>query len=344
MMTNKGNKRWLAVDQQVHGLLVVGWMVLCLAFGLSSVSPCYAQDNTEESLGKSLSGQAAQAYQSGRDLFRHQDYQSAAIEFRRAFRLSKDPRLLWNIAACENKAHRYAEAYEVLQRYTESSDSRIDSGQKERAQKIMSSIRQWVIMVKLVIQPAGASVVVDGQPRGQSPLKRALLLNIGTHTIVVNKQGFKAKSLALQAEGGDSLVRRFVLQKEVTTGQLSIEAGEGSLISVDGRMMGTGAWSGHLPAGRHAIKIVYKQRDLAPHEEVIVLAAKAHRSLSLKPPQSQTKGFPLWGWFAIGGAVVIGGATTTYLLLRKSDASPITPTPGSLEPGVVTSSRSLVRW
>src|SRR4051812_12715849 len=53
------------------------------------------------SLGDTLTGQARTEYDLGKILYRDGDFAAALVKFQKAYEISSEPRLLWNVAACE---------------------------------------------------------------------------------------------------------------------------------------------------------------------------------------------------------------------------------------------------
>src|SRR5262249_29738922 len=76
---------------------------------LATTSIRAAADEHGPSLGESLSGLAKGEYAAGRALFDDGDFANARVKFQSALDLSNDPRLLWNIGACERGLHHYAQ-------------------------------------------------------------------------------------------------------------------------------------------------------------------------------------------------------------------------------------------
>jgi len=65
-------------------------------------------------LAQTLTGDAKAAYDAAKLLVGDGDFAGAAIKFRAAFDQSHDPRLLWNIAACEKNQRHYARTIALL--------------------------------------------------------------------------------------------------------------------------------------------------------------------------------------------------------------------------------------
>src|SRR5882724_2714841 len=59
-------------------------------------------------LSESLTGGAKSDYEAARLLYGDGDHAGALVKFQSAFDQSKEPRLLWNMAACEKNLRHYA--------------------------------------------------------------------------------------------------------------------------------------------------------------------------------------------------------------------------------------------
>src|SRR5688572_14149804 len=68
----------------------------------------------QKGLGETLTGQAKQDYEAAKLLFTDGDHAGALIKFQAVFDTSKDPRLLWNLAACHKSLRHYASAIGLL--------------------------------------------------------------------------------------------------------------------------------------------------------------------------------------------------------------------------------------
>ena len=74
------------------GLLLVG--ALCISAVPASAAPA------AKPLSQSLTGDARAEYESAKLLFEDGDPAGALTKFKRAYEISKDARLLWNVAVC----------------------------------------------------------------------------------------------------------------------------------------------------------------------------------------------------------------------------------------------------
>ncbi|UCH09206.1 MAG: PEGA domain-containing protein, partial [Fidelibacterota bacterium] len=91
-------------------------------------------------------------------------------------------------------------------------------------------------------QPAGAEVMIDGQPMETTPLERVELAPNQEHSIAINLAGYYAVDTTLYAEAGQRY--RLSIPLERLRSWLTIDGDAGARISIDG------AYVGQLPLDR----------------------------------------------------------------------------------------------
>jgi hypothetical protein len=107
-------------------------------------------------------------------------------------------------------------------------------------------------------RPAGADVIVDGQPRGITPL--TLSLPNGTHTLQLNR-GEVSRSFELNIKAGGDVLRDVDMEPRQTAapqgGQLVVSSDPpGARVMVDGQARGVSPVTvDDLSAGQHAVVI-----------------------------------------------------------------------------------------
>lgn len=165
--------------------------------------------------------------------------------------------------------------------------------------------------------PPGATVSIDGQTRGQTPLR---LENVtpGVHTIRVDASGRASVIRQVDTSDGRRGEVKVTLPEEGTTLKIS-GGGTDTQVLLDGVAVGTGATveAGPFEKGRHRITViegehVVDQSVSFPGEGTMALRLKGDSLEEVKPLTQQ------WGfWAAVGGgtAVVGAAAITTGVLL-----------------------------
>ncbi|MBI3047084.1 MAG: PEGA domain-containing protein [Acidobacteria bacterium] len=149
--------------------------------------------------------------------------------------------------------------------------------------------------------PAGAAVLVDGEPRGFSPV--TLTLTPGAHALEV-LSGDERRTIPLTIAAG-GLVSQFIeLPKAppATTGQLRVRTDPaGARVTVDGVVRGQSPLTiEELTPGAHTVVLT---NDLGSVTQDVVVEAGATAALVV--PMATPQGAPVSGWISVAAPVEV---------------------------------------
>ncbi len=289
-------------------------LVLLIALGTGTLTRVVHAD-VSATLGDSLAGDAKASYEVGRTLYRASDYAGALVQFQRAYSLSPDARLLWNMAACEKGLHHYAKVLGLVDRYLGSGAFLSEADRKE-ANAFRDAVRALVSDVTVDVSEPGATVFVDDEQIGTAPLGSPVRLDAGIHRVRATKAGFKERISSEQIPGGVPARVTLVLVRDVRP-RLTISAHDQESISLDGQPVGVGEWSGPVSTGAH--EIVVSAQGKKSRSVSVSLREDEPRTMNVGLERERTT----WPWFVGGAAVVAcGAAIAGYFLLRPSSPAP----------------------
>ncbi|WP_437666019.1 PEGA domain-containing protein [Sorangium sp. So ce1182] len=278
---------------------------------------------------ETLTGEAKAEYEAARILFNDGDYGNAIIKFERAYELSRDPRLLWNIALCQKNLKRYTRLLATIEQLLRDAGPQLTEQDRKDAADLIEATRAYVSRLDLQASEAGASVLVDGQEVGQTPLREPVLLDIGARRIRVTKKGFKDVEVTEQVAGGGVVTVKATLEKEVHEGRLIVAAGPDAVISLDGRVVGRGTWEGMVASGGHTLRVTASGME-SHQSEVMILDNQTRRVQVSLVPRPKEGNVERWLWIG-GGVAVLAGA----LLVGFGVLGPDSPVAGNTTPGSV---------
>jgi hypothetical protein len=168
----------------------------------------------------------------------------------------------------------------------------------------------------------GATVRIDGVVVGRTPWEGDVAP--GSHRISVAAPGRREAREERIVEPGASTID---LELAPLEGRLIVEADDPSaVVSIDGRIVGTGRFDGALPLGRHAVLVRAGDRVLFDQSVEI---AEGQRNVRVRSDGGTT-----WPWWVAGGAAVVAAGVGSYFLFRPRD-SVAEPAPGTIAPGVL---------
>lgn len=175
------------------------WLLLIASLAFAG-APVAAAAPKRPPLARTLRGEALAAYETARQDFKAQRFAQALAGFVRAHAVSREPRLLWNQAACLRKLERNAEALRAIDTYLAEGAAELSSEELEEGRAAQSAVRLLVARVRIATVPPGAAVFVDGTPVDPgSP--EGLYLEPGRHAFLFQKEGFadRVRQEALRA-------------------------------------------------------------------------------------------------------------------------------------------------
>lgn len=188
--------------------------LLPLAFALCvAAADARAEEKPSAPLAESLGGEAKALYEMARRSFDAGDVPGALTKFTRAFELSGDPRLLWNMAACEAGIKHYARAMTLVDRYLASSGALLSDKDRTQVARFRAAAKPLVATVALTTAPADVRVAVDGEPIGTVRAGGSLYLDAGARRVTFTRPGYRGLVRVETVSGGADLVWKIELER-----------------------------------------------------------------------------------------------------------------------------------
>ncbi len=295
---------------------------------LAQKPPAASAPDAPKPLSETLTGMAKAEFEAGKILIGAKDYENAAIKFDKAYELSKDPRILWNVAICQKELRKYTRMRSTIQRMLNDGGALLSEQDKKDAAQIVEAVQSFITPLKIQVNENGADIFIDGEKIGISPLTEPVLVDVGPRKLRVTKQGFKEFSESLTAAGGDEMTRDIQLEKEFHHGRLVIESAEGNRIYLDGKSVGLGRFEGYVKSGGHLLKVSAPGMQTYQSEVVLQDNQTRRLSISLNPlPPDNSK----WLWIGGGALMVTAAVVGGFFLFQPEDKSIV----GTIQPGQV---------
>jgi hypothetical protein len=303
-------------------LLVLGTTPHASAQGKANAKP----------LAASLSPSARAAYNAARLLFGDGDYAGAALKFKEAYDDAKDARLLWNMAACEEKLRHYGKASALLNRYVEEAKGSISAQDRADAFDLIHTLAAFFTQLVVTTDVEGVDILVDGETVGTTPLAAPASIDQGMRHIVAKKSGYEdvVKDETVNSAFPVNLTLR--MTKIEHDGHVDITAGPHDTIAIDGAVVAEHHYEGTVPTGGHQLRVTAS--GMRTYESELSVADGEHRTLTVTLEKDGPSSVLAWWLVGTGSVLVIGGATVGGYFLFKPATSPQPPV-GTINPGTV---------
>ncbi len=134
--------------------------------------------------------EAGAAFERGVGFFRDGDYTAAMVEFKKAYELDPNWRVLYNLGQTSKELREYSAALTSFERYLAEGGDQIDADRKKKVEGWISELKGKVATLNLKIAVEGADVTIDDIAVGKTPLDKPLVVNAGRRKVSVTKSGY----------------------------------------------------------------------------------------------------------------------------------------------------------
>ncbi len=236
----------------------------------------------------SLPEPARKAWDAAKQLAGASDYRGALVEFQRAYELSHDPRVLFNVGVTEKLLTHYARAVDAWDKEQNEGGAQLTPSELQELKNAIAIVQQFVTTVDVTANEADALLSIDDYPVGKTPFVGPVQIDVGKHVLKLSKDGFVEAVQPVDVAAGAKTPVVFKLEPLNKTALVSVVVGgtQNATVFVDGRDMGPAPFKGELSADRHTIEarspgyvtvgqtvdVLYKQ----PMSLVLTLSQERH--------------------------------------------------------------------
>ncbi len=184
------------------------------------------------------------------------EFGKALVKFQEAYDASRNPRVLFNVALCERNLNHYARAASRFRQELAEGQGKLSPQETQEIQTTLAALERFISTVEVTVSESDATVLVDGDKVGLSPLSGPQPIDIGQHKVTVDKPGFESKTLVLEVNSGIASKLTFNLEPTLKTAivDVKITGAPGASIWIDGIERGPAPYRGKVNAGAHEIQ------------------------------------------------------------------------------------------
>jgi hypothetical protein len=238
-----------------------------------------------------LTGEAQLSWDGAIELYEAGDYEGSLVQFKRAYELSRQPQVLFDVGLCLKNMARYAQAIATWE---------TELGFREKLPKVdvqaleaaIETLRPFVSSLSINVNEAGAVISVDGEEVGRSPLVTPVPINVGKRIVRVAKApDFLTSEHTIEVTKGQTAQLSVTLEPAVKTATVSVTAAgaAGATLFLDGRELGASPFKGAVPTGSHTFVARAAGYREALETIDVVQGEPLNITLSLVPVQNEGK-------------------------------------------------------
>jgi hypothetical protein len=223
--------------------------------------------------------EAKQRFLRGLGLAKEGAWDAALAEFTASIETYPTRAALSNAAISLKQLKRYAEAHAAYADLLAKFSAELTPDGRASVESDMNELRALLGEIEVDSQPSGATVVIDGQQRGLTPLATPMLVDAGTHSVRVAKDGFASFETQLTVASRQKKRVSAVLRPLDRSGHIVIEEAGGAKldVTIDGAVVGKTPYEGTLAPGTHAVTLRGEANFGTPPSSAAVRAGESLR-------------------------------------------------------------------
>ena len=139
--------------------------------------------------------------------------EGAIVEFQRSYDLTHYFAVLYNIGQVFVSLARPVEAVDAYERYLADGGKKVPAARRSEVEQEIARQKARIATVEVRGLPAGATVRLDGNEIGRSPMPGPVRVGVGKHTIAASADGYDPAETAVTVAGEDQKVIELRLTK-----------------------------------------------------------------------------------------------------------------------------------
>jgi hypothetical protein len=199
---------------------------------------------------------ARHAWDSAKQLAGASDYKGALVEFQRAYELSHNPRILYNVGVTEKLLTHYARAVDAWDKELREGSTQLTPSEVQELNNAIAIVRQFVTTIDVTANEPDATLSIDDYAVGKTPFVGPVRIDVGKHTLKLAKEGFVDAVQPVEVASGAKTPVAFKLEPVNKTALVSVTVGgaPSATVFIDGKDVGPAPFKGELSAERHTVE------------------------------------------------------------------------------------------
>lgn len=209
--------------------------------------------------------EARERYQRGIDLFEERNYDAAMAEFQRAYELTRNPAVLFNISATHELTGHFVEALDAMLDYERRAPAAAVQQRRADVDAALGRLRSRIGTIVIRFEAAGLDVRVDGLQRPPSSGNLEIRVAAGRHRLSLAAPHYQPREAEFDVAGGSTIVVSEPLVPERAF--MAVECNvHGAEVLVDGRPLATTPITSPLPVPEGSHHVVVRRAGYTTYE------------------------------------------------------------------------------
>gem|GEM_PF-465913 len=273
--------------------LLVATSIVAPSATLLTSTAAYAQAPAKKkTVREQLSPDAQKHWDAAVALYQRSQWDAARTSFNAAYDVSKNPRVLFNVAVCEKNLGRFARAIEVFKRELAEGKGQLSAEEETEVKQQITGLEQFVASLTIDVNEPGAEIFVDEAKVGTSPLPGPVSVPLGERRVRATKAGYADARETIELRGGASGTVTLKLAPTTKTSLVSVSVvgPPNAVVKVDGKEVGPAPYKGQVVVSPEPHQFSAEAPGWVPATQSATVRDGEQLNLTLQLSQEQSKG------------------------------------------------------
>src|SRR5579863_169699 len=168
---------------------------------------------------------ARKDWDAAKQLAEAKDYKGALVELKRAYDLSQNPRVLYNVGALEKLLTHYARAVDAWDRELKEGAGKLTPAEMAEAKSSIAIVQQFVTTIEVTANETDATLYIDDYAVGKTPFAGPVRIDVGKHQVKLSKEGFVDAVQQIEVASGQRTPVTFKIEPQNKTALVTVAVG-----------------------------------------------------------------------------------------------------------------------
>jgi hypothetical protein len=265
--------------------------------------------------------EARDHFRRGVEHYQNSDWPHAIEEYRAALALWNNPIILFNLAQAYRSDGQLSLAVEHFNRYLQEAPS-LTREQRAEVEEAVREIQDTRAVLSFEVEPAGATVTLNGRSLGTAPIARNVEVMPGDYSIHVELANHASRDERVSVRSHEQRLVNVRLRPVDENARLAVSVSPSdATIAINGESAGRGSVTRQVRPGSFTVTVT---RDGYTEETQTVTVAPLRSesvSITMRPRTRPFYTRP-WFWGVVGGVVAVG-AGVGIAVAAVSEPTPV---------------------
>lgn len=225
-------------------------------------------------------------------LAQRKNWDGARTSFRSAYDLSKNPRVLFNVAVAEKELGRYAAALETFKKEQADAKGQLTPDETSELAAAIAGLEKLVGQLTIDINEKDAEIFVDDERLDSSKLPGPFIVKLGERRVRAVKAGYQEAVDAVNVAGGGKATATLKLQPLVKMARVNVNVigPTNAVVKIDGKEVGPAPYAGQVPALADPHEFSAEAPGFVAAKQAAIVKEGEVLNLTLQLAEDQAKG------------------------------------------------------